>query len=74
MFIEVDGEQHFRPVKFGGMSLEQATENFILQKERDEAKKQFCLENNYKLIRIDYTQISDKSYEKIIRSIFDGIE
>lgn len=73
-FIEVDGEQHFRPVKFGGMSLEQATKNFILQKERDEAKKQFCLENNYKLIRIDYTQISDKSYEKIIRSIFDGIE
>ena len=74
IFIEVDGEQHFRPVKFGGVSLEQAKINFELQKERDVTKERFCKENNYTLIHITYKQIKDKSYKEIIHSIFGDME
>jgi hypothetical protein len=36
--IEYDGEQHFKPVRFGGMSLERASANFKEQLRRDRLK------------------------------------
>lgn len=52
--FEYDGEQHFRPVRYGGMSLKQAKKNFKLQQERDARKNKLCKENGYKLIRVAY--------------------
>ena len=58
--IEFDGEQHHKSVKwFGG------EEGFKLNKERDNCKNIWCLENNIKLIRIKYNEIDKIS--KIIK-------
>ena len=67
--IEVQGEQHFRPVKFGGMSLKKAKKNFEKQKKRDKIKKDFCNRNNIKLIELSYEEIrtTDKN---ILKDIF----
>ena len=51
--IEFDGIQHFKPVKdFGG------EKGFIDGQRRDECKNKWCVENNVRLIRIKYDQIS----------------
>lgn len=51
--IEFDGIQHFKPIKdFGG---EKGFNDCI---KRDECKNKWCLENNVKLIRIKYNDIS----------------
>lgn len=52
--IEFDGEQHFKPnERFGG------EEGFRLCLERDRCKNEWCVENDVKLIRIRYDQMSD---------------
>lgn len=52
--FEYDGEHHFRPVRYGGMSLERAKKCFIKQQERDRQKEQLCKKNGYRLIHIAY--------------------
>ena len=52
--IEYDGEQHYRPVNFGGIDDERAKENFILTQQHDEIKNAYCKNNNIDLIRIPY--------------------
>lgn len=53
-FIEFNGEQHYKPVKwFGG------EEKFKQQQERDYALRQYCKENNIKLIEIPYTEFNN---------------
>lgn len=59
--FEYDGEQHIRPVKFGGMSQEQAEENFQKTVENDKLKDDFCKNNGYKMVRISY-----KDYPNIL--------
>lgn len=57
--IEYQGIQHYKPVEtFGGY------EQFVSQKLVDNIKKQYCLNNNIKLIEIPYTQYND--IEKIL--------
>jgi very-short-patch-repair endonuclease len=59
--IEFDGIQHFKEVKqFGGKK------EFNNTLKRDECKNKWCLENNVKLIRIKYDQISE--INKILKS------
>ena len=54
--IEFDGIQHFEPIKrFGG------EKEFKNNQERDNCKNIWCKENNIKLIRIKYNQISEIS-------------
>jgi AraC-like DNA-binding protein len=65
--IEHDGEQHFRPVRFGGMSLEEAIKNFESIQERDARKKRLCCENNYTLVRVRYDD--ELSVENINRML-----
>ena len=55
LFIEYNGRQHYEIVQFGGCSLEQAELNFEKQKKSDELKNQFCIENNYPILWIKYT-------------------
>lgn len=51
--IEYDGEQHFFPIEYFG-----GKESFIKNQERDNIKNLYCSENNIRLIRIPYTQLS----------------
>jgi len=53
-FIEYDGTQHFRPVKFGGMGEERALIEFNKTVLRDSLKNEFCEDHNLKLLRIPY--------------------
>jgi hypothetical protein len=59
MFIEYDGRQHFKPVRFGGMSQEKAEEAFKKGKANDKLKDDYCTENNYSVLRIPYTQFGN---------------
>lgn len=53
--IEYDGIQHFKPVDlFGG---EQA---FLILKEHDRIKTEYCRKNNIRLIRIPYTKTENE--------------
>jgi len=49
--IEFDGSQHFIPKKIWG-----GVDNLILIQKHDEIKNKFCIENNIKLMRINYKQ------------------
>ena len=63
--IEYDGIQHFEPTRFNKkMTIEEANDNFIQQKFRDEIKNNYCKNNNIKLLRIPYTEYDN--IEKII--------
>lgn len=59
MFIEYDGAQHFKPVRFGGISIKKANKNFIKQKKYDKLKDNFCKKNNYPLLRISYREFNN---------------
>lgn len=52
--IEYDGEQHYRPVRFGEESDEEMMKKFNYTKYHDEIKNNFCKENNIGLIRVPY--------------------
>ena len=68
--IEVQGEQHERPVTFGGMTKEQAEKQFHLQKRRDKIKKDFCNKHNIPLLEVWYYEIKNNTYkDKIINFI-----
>lgn len=54
ILIEYDGEQHYRPVNFGGISDEDAYENFRKTQYHDSIKTQYCNDNNIQLVRVPY--------------------
>jgi hypothetical protein len=54
ILIEYDGEQHYRPVNFGGISDEDAYKNFLKTQYHDSIKTQYCEANNIPLIRVPY--------------------
>lgn len=54
ILIEYDGQQHYRPVNFGGISDEKAFENFKKTQVHDKIKTEYCKLNNIPLIRIPY--------------------
>jgi hypothetical protein len=53
--IEYDGEQHFKPTRFGSMTQEQAEQGFVRTQQNDNIKNEYCKKNNIQLIRIPYT-------------------
>ena len=57
--IEYDGEQHYMPVTFGGMSEKQAEKNLQQCQLRDNIKTRYCQENNIKLLRIPYWEFEN---------------
>lgn len=65
--IEVDGEQHYRPVMFSG-NIEKSKEQYEEIKIRDKIKNDYCKNNNIKLIRISYKEINNKKYKNILSS------
>lgn len=66
LMLEIDGEQHYKPVRFGGISSNEANINFKKQKQRDRIKNQYCKENNINLLRISYIDIKNKNYKNIL--------
>lgn len=60
--IEYDGKQHYEPVEYFG-----GEDRFIIQKQNDEIKAQYCLDNNIKLLRIKY----DTKKSEMIKIIND---
>lgn len=63
VYIEVDGEQHFRKVKF--------FKNFEHMKENDRRKNRYCILNKIPLYRIPYWEIDNiKSIEDLTQSRF----
>lgn len=57
--IEYDGEQHFRPVSFGGHNAEKALQKFKETCKNDNIKNEYCKNNKIKLIRIPYTEFNN---------------
>lgn len=52
--IEYDGQHHYYPVTFNGVSKERAKENHLITLKHDEIKNQYCESNNIELLRIPY--------------------
>jgi len=59
ILFEYDGEQHFRPICFNGISMERAIENFKQTQISDKMKNLYCAENNIQLIRIPYWEFNN---------------
>ena len=55
-FIEFNGRQHYEPVRFGGISAEDAKNNFEKQIRNDNIKKEFCERNGYNLLIIKFNE------------------
>lgn len=66
--IEYDGEQHYRPVTFGGSTDKTADQRFSQTQYNDEIKTTYCQKNKIKLIRIPYWE-----YENIEIILRDSI-
>ena len=66
VFIEIDGEQHFSPQRFGNQTLDEANAKFIKQQRYDKLKNDYCIENGYLLLRVR-NNLSDKKFKKIIQ-------
>lgn len=67
ILIEVDGQGHFNPVRYNGISEKDATETFNRTKNNDSIKNKYCINNNIQLIRIPYYEFKDKKYIKILK-------
>lgn len=64
--IEYQGKQHYNPVQFGKMSVEEAKEQFKTQQHNDNLKREFCKNNNIKLLEIPYWDF--KNIENILNN------
>jgi len=65
VIVEYDGEQHFKPIRFNGMSLKRAEASFKRQQKIDALDAQFCKENNIILHRIKYDEDREESIKKL---------
>lgn len=59
LLIEYDGQQHYRPVNFGGISDEDALKNFKITQLHDSIKTNYCITHNITLLRIPYWENSN---------------
>jgi very-short-patch-repair endonuclease len=57
MCIEFDGEHHYYPINFNGITDAEAQRNFLLTMKHDKIKDDFCKSNNIQLLRIPYYEI-----------------
>lgn len=69
--IEYQGKQHYEPVDFAGKGEEWAKKQFIINKKKDQIKRDYCLSNDIPLIEIPYwiedvENYLDEQLDKII--------
>lgn len=70
--IEIDGQQHFRPSKFGNTTQEESIKDYENRKKRDLQKNEYCLKKGINLLRISYKSFyrQNKEYKEIIKNLF----
>lgn len=66
--IEVDGEGHYKPVRFNGVSVDMAKKLFEQTQYRDNIKNQYCETHNITLLRISYVTIANNTFQNILLS------
>lgn len=66
--VEIDGNQHEKPVRFGGMSIEEATKAFEETKIRDNIKNEYCAKNNIPLLRIKQSEFKTDVYKNKLKT------
>jgi hypothetical protein len=54
--IEVNGEQHYNPICFGGITMDKAKRNYLAQLDRDEKKMDAALDAGWGYVIIKYTE------------------
>lgn len=59
ILVEYDGEFHYKPIRKGSMSDEQAFEEFSRVRLHDSIKTKFCIEHHIPLIRIPYWEFEN---------------
>lgn len=85
IIVEVHGQQHYGPVRFGGIDEDQAKRNFSGLRERDEAKRQAAEEAGWAYIVVKYNEpnitedellqrIRDTLANMVVRSSFEKIK
>jgi very-short-patch-repair endonuclease len=67
IIIEADGQHHFEPRRFGGISKERAIKEHNLTIKRDKIKNDYCNQKNIKLIRIPYWKYEE--VEEILNKV-----
>jgi hypothetical protein len=70
--IEYQGEQHYKPQRFHGMSVEKAEHTFEETIIKDKIKVDYCLDNNIKFLIIPYWDF--KNIDEILNDIDYYIE
>lgn len=73
IFIEYNGDQHYRPVDFGFNDAELADANFEKQKIRDDLVKQYCFENEILLIEIDGRKYKNDKIKMYLEDLFKNV-
>lgn len=66
LIIEYNGDQHYKPIRFGNISKEEAIKQFEKQKIRDENLRIYCKENSTNLLEIDGRKYVSIQLEKYI--------
>ena len=62
--IEYDGEHHFRPIKIWG-----GYDKFIINKENDNIKNEYCKSHNITLLRLPYTYSQEDIKNEILQTL-----
>lgn len=63
VLIEVDGQGHYKPINFGGISDHEAQLHYETTKRHDQIKDKYCESHSIKLIRIPYFTIDNKDVD-----------
>lgn len=71
--IEVMGEQHFKPVRFGGISVDEAVSNFEELVRRDIKKRKAAERAGWAYVAIHYTD-ADIGQEELEKRILEALE
>jgi hypothetical protein len=71
IFVEYNGQQHYKPTRFGGIVQSVAEANFDRQQKRDTWLRVFCKENNVYLLEIPYLLSVAKIEKLLIGSMND---
>lgn len=75
ILIEADGEHHYKPINFGGISDDDAERNFIITQLHDKIKNEYCQQHKINLIRIPYwgkNNVNTFLEEKIFQSVYNN--
>lgn len=73
IIIECQGEQHFKPINFGGKDNKTLMEQYMLNQKRDEIKKIYCKKNNITLLEYTHSKIKNDTLIKTEKELLKKI-